>query len=110
MVNEIKRKGVKNTLLKLGVALLTAIGLSGFVSAGFVQKINGLNYILGGATEKNSGQIDYDVDGYPEKITVAGREITPTYTNGVLTKVEDQNFEKSFTYGATSTSWVTTKK
>lgn len=110
MVNEIKRKGVKQTLLKFGVGLLVALGLSQFVSAGFIQKINGLDYVLGGATEKASGEVNY-TDGVPTTIVVGNRTVTPTYnTDGLLETIEDNNFETNFTYTAGKTSWIVTKK
>ena len=110
MVDLVKRDRVKDLLLKVGVGLGIAYGLTSFVSAGVVQKVNGLNYIIGGSTEKNYGTINYDVNGYPTSIVVNNRTITQTYSSGVLVKVEDQNFKKDISYGASSTSWVTTKK
>jgi hypothetical protein len=109
-VNLEKRGIVKKRLLQGLFGVITILGLSQFVSAGFIQKINGLDYVIGGATEKSSGEVNY-TDGEPTSIVVGNRTITPTYNgDGLLETIEDDNFETNFTYTTDKTSWVTTKK
>ena len=112
-INLNKREQVKKGLIKILVGGIMFLGLSNFVSAGFIQKINGLDYLVEGNTEKNVGSVTRNASDLITSVVVAGRTITVNRdVNDLVESWEDNNYEWNLTRGTNNeiTNWSVNSK